>query len=241
MKHLILPAIVFALAVPAHADADTAHHKKVYAEINAKQGGMRRARASAESSGQGAKLDGYFDGGQLRKIVAVTGNGSTEEIYLEGGQPLFVFTSTATKKSKPEETRLYFEDGEIVKWIDSDPSFVAHAEDCEATAEKVKRDTKVFSEALAAAPEKEKSGNVLEGVFSGIEEGDYMHWTMKDKKGQEKSFFVQPDGEGLGPVVENPRKFVGRKCRVRWERRNEEIPEAGGKMEIEIVTGVEWL
>ena len=105
------------------------------------------------------------------------------------------------------------------------------------------------SDVLAEVPLKEPKGGAevqvgtktATGVFRGIEEGDYAHWLMKTDDGEEESYFIlQPDAS-VEKVLENPAKFKGRKCKIRWKESVENIPEAGGKMKIKQVVGVEWL
>jgi hypothetical protein len=80
----------------------------------------------------------------------------------------------------------------------------------------------------------------IEGVFLGVEQGDYAHWKMRDRHGNERSFFILQTDAALERVLADPQEYEGRACRVRWERRKEEIPEAGGRMDLDVLTGVEW-
>ncbi|MEY5019148.1 MAG: hypothetical protein RLZ22_236 [Verrucomicrobiota bacterium] len=82
---------------------------------------------------------------------------------------------------------------------------------------------------------------VVEGTFSGIEWGDYAHWNIKTKDGVQRSFFVLVSDADIEKVLENPEPHVGKACRVTWKKSMEEIPEAGGQMELEQVLAVEWL
>lgn len=88
---------------------------------------------------------------------------------------------------------------------------------------------------------KESPIQTAEGVFLGIEEGDYPHWQMKTADGKELSFFILKSDATIDPVLERPKRFKGRRCRVQWKRSKEDIPEAGGKIELEQVLSVEWL
>ena len=76
---------------------------------------------------------------------------------------------------------------------------------------------------------------------TGIEEGDYFHWNMTSKSGEELSFFLLKTDDAIDKVVENPKAYIGKKCRVTWKKSTENIPEAGGKMEIDSVVSVEWI
>lgn len=94
----------------------------------------------------------------------------------------------------------------------------------------------ITSEDVLAA-DKEKT---LSGTFQGIEQGDYFHWKMTDKKGNEHSFFILATDGSIDAVVDAPEKFVGKACSVKWKSSNVEIPEAGGKMDIDQILSVTW-
>ena len=73
------------------------------------------------------------------------------------------------------------------------------------------------------------------GTFVGIEQGDYAHFQIKDKKGKDDSFIVLRPDKSVQPYLDNPAKLKGREVRVHWKEQT--IPEAGGKMKT--VTKVE--
>lgn len=81
----------------------------------------------------------------------------------------------------------------------------------------------------------------LEGVFSGLEEGDYVHWILRTGTGEDRSFFVLKPDASLEKALADPSAFAGKKCRITWSRSTVNIPEAGGPMEVEQVFSVEWL
>jgi hypothetical protein len=64
---------------------------------------------------------------------------------------------------------------------------------------------------------------------------------MTTKSGEEVSYFIMRPDDSVEKVTENPEKYIGKKCRVTWKKSTENIPEAGGKMEIEQILSVEWL
>ncbi|HSH39359.1 MAG TPA: hypothetical protein VK993_11285 [Chthoniobacterales bacterium] len=78
-----------------------------------------------------------------------------------------------------------------------------------------------------------------DGTFAGIEQGDYAHFLLKDVKGRRESYFILRPDKSVESYLKNPDKLKGRKIRVHWEERNEEIPEAGGKQRIKVVTKVD--
>jgi hypothetical protein len=91
---------------------------------------------------------------------------------------------------------------------------------------------------LSLAGSKAPKGST-EGTFAGIEQGDYAHFLIKDKKGQRESFFILRPDRSVQSYLDNGDELKGRKVRVFWEERNENIPEAGGKQQIKVVTKVE--
>ena len=76
--------------------------------------------------------------------------------------------------------------------------------------------------ALAGSP---KSGST-EGTFIGIDQGDYAHFLIKDKKGQDDSFIILRPDKSVKPYLDNPAKLKGHRVRVHWKEQT--IPEAGG-------------
>jgi len=261
MMKVLLGWISFAVLVAtlqfgsvAYAQEETAHHRKIYAAINAAQTKMRQVNATYRDEPVEFALTGWFEGNELKKIVARSngdGDGVTE-YYLEGQQPLFVFNTyhlgSVSQKGAKVEERLYFQDGAIFRWLTTEkPTPVLHSEDYQATTELYETNCKAFVEALNKA----KSGKAgkgaaaktqqQEGVFIGIEEGDYFHWQLRTAQGEEVSYFIlQPDAS-VDQVVEDPGSYLGRRCVITWQKSMEDIPEAGGKMEIEQIMSVKWL
>ena len=78
-----------------------------------------------------------------------------------------------------------------------------------------------------------------DGTFAGIEQGDYAHFLVKDTKGKPESYFILRPNKSIQSYLDNPERLKGRKVRVYWEERDEQIPEAGGKQRIKVVTKVE--
>lgn len=253
VRPLFLSGALWALVLPAGAQSDTAHHRAVYEEINKAQGAMRKVTASHKDEPTEFALTGYMQDGGLRKIVALCnddGSGAVE-YYLENEQPLFVFSvwykmkEGGGKGAKVEE-RFYFKDGAIFKWLSTEkPAAVLHGEDYQAMAETLNGNCKAFVAALKkgkGAGEKTNAvAKVAVGTFTGIEEGDYFHWNMTSESGEQLSFFLLKTDAAIDKVVENPKAYIGRKCRVTWKKSKQNIPEAGGAMEIDSVVSVEWI
>ena len=89
----------------------------------------------------------------------------------------------------------------------------------------------------AVAEARAKKGQT-DGTFAGIEQGDYAHFLVKQPKGKQESFFILRPDKSVQSYLDNPSKLKGRRVRVYWEERNENIPEAGGKQQIKVVTKV---
>ena len=102
--------------------------------------------------------------------------------------------------------------------------------------------TFLFALALAApaiAESRAKKGQT-DGTFAGIEQGDYAHFLVKvkERKGAQESFFILRPDKSVQSYLDNPTKLKGRRVRLYWEERNENIPEGGGKQQIKVVTRV---
>jgi len=233
-------AAIFAADATAARDPDISHQRQVYKQINDDAGAMQKVTANLPGADGPFALTGWLDGGQPRKITASPGlsGAGSDEFYLENGQPVFVF-STLKKNGTTIEDRVYLENGEIVKWISTDPSFVAHGEDYASMTERLASEVPRYTEALAGGNE-EGNGQVVEGSFTGIEQGDYAHFKLRESDGTERSFFILQTDAAIDRVLADPQEYEGRTCRVRWERRSENIPEAGGPMEIDVLLGIEW-
>lgn len=220
------------------AQEDTSRHREVYQDINNKAAAMQTVSAAHKGEDGEVKLIGWKDAGAMRKIVAKSASGTTE-YYLEHEQPLFVFRVSKDKEGNKVEERLYFKEGDIFKWLTTEKNApVFHAEDYQATTEMHLADCGAYLTAL----QKDKAAALtVDGVFLGVEQGDYTHWNIKTKEGTERSFFVLQTDAGIDKVLEDPKPYQGKSCRIMWKKSVEEIPEAGGRMEIEQVVSVEWL
>lgn len=157
MKRLarLLPVFAAALvAASAHAQEDTAHHRAVYAEINAHLDTLTKVTARVRGESGPVALTGWLEDGAVRKIVATPGNTGTgvDEYFLEDGKPLFVFgTRKNGQTGQRVEERIYFADGRIAKWLSTDKTFVAHGEDYAAFSEQLDALAAIYSAALEKA------------------------------------------------------------------------------------------
>ena len=85
----------------------------------------------------------------------------------------------------------------------------------------------LFIGSSAWAGEK-KPGKLVDGTFLGVEEGDYVHFQIRNSDGEKESFIVLQTHKSVEPYLENPKKMKGRKVRVQWKE--EMIEQAGQKM-----------
>lgn len=252
LRTLLHAATFLVAAAIARAQNDTAHHRAVYNEINANEAALKKATAAHKNDETAFALTGWLDDGEVKKIVAVCGDDGdgVTEYYLEGEQPLFVFNTylkgaEGSKNRAKVEERLYFKDGSIFKWLTTEkPAPVFHGEDYQATTELHTTNCEAFVAALKkgkAADKPKVAAKLTDGTFLGIEEGDYFHWKMRTVDGDEISYFILKPDAAVDKVLENPTAYTGKKCRVTWKKSTENLPEAGGKTEIEQILSVEWL
>jgi hypothetical protein len=256
MKACLLSLALFLTFQCLKAQEETAHHREVYAAINAQEKSLKPVKAIHKEDELTFELKGWKDGDELKKILVTVpgedGDGS-EEFYLENGKPLFVFSHYRTagpkegKAPQRVENRFYFKDGKLFKWLSSERKEVAQKDP--DFASEATRLTSNFDHFVAAfkgkdaAPDKPAptEAKAATGTFTGIEQGDYAHWLMKTQAGEELSYFILKGDESVAKVLAKPKAFIGRRCRVKLKTSMEDIPEAGGKVEIEQVLGVEWL
>lgn len=247
---LHIAAALLSFSVLGHAQSDTSHHRAVYDQINEKEASLKKATATHKDDPTEFALTGWLDGGEVKKIVAKNSDDGegVEEYYLENEKPLFVFstyyqTAESGKRGAKVEERLYFKDGSVFKWLTTEkPAPVFHGEDYAATTERLVTNCAAFVAALKKGKATPKvATKIAEGTFVRIEEGDYFHWNMKSNSGEALSFFIMKPDASVDKVIDNPEAYVGKKCRVTWKKSTENLPEAGGKMEIEQILSVEWL
>ena len=84
----------------------------------------------------------------------------------------------------------------------------------------------------------ERSGTAT-GNFAGIEQGDYAYLQLKTGAGEPQSFMILQVDKSVQSFVDNPKKLMGRKIRVHWRERMENIPDAGGKTKVKVVERIE--
>lgn len=83
---------------------------------------------------------------------------------------------------------------------------------------------------LPSAQARTPKTGVTDGTFVGIDQGDYAHLAIKDKKNHDDSFIILRVDKSVQPYLDNPAKLKGHKVRVHWKEQM--IPEAGELMKI---------
>lgn len=250
-KLFLLQALLALLLLPlgSYAQEDTAHHRAVYQQIKEQEKMLLKATATYEDTPLVFALTGWLKEGRIKKIVARSSEdgAGTEEYYLEDEKPLFVYSTYSrnhlSKAPQKVENRLYFRDGHIFKWLTNDStSGILHSEDYAAETERLTTNCAAFIKALKATSKKQAAKTqVTEGIFLGIEQGDYSHWNVRTSTGKELSLFVLQPDSSIDKALENQEAFTGKKCKVTWKKSIEDIPEAGGKIEVDQILSVEWL
>ncbi len=247
-RFLLSALVISLLSLGVRAEDDTAHHRAVYAATNAALPRLKKVTATFKDDPIEFALTGWLQDGEVKKIVATNSTDEgEEEYYLEKEAPLFVYNTyrTGAGRGAKIEERVYFRDGRIIKWLTSEkPAPVFHGEDDRATTERIVTNTRNFVGALKKGKSSAKAApaaNTIEGTFLGIEEGDYAHWQMRKKSGEEVSLFILRPDASVEKVIANPKSYRGRTCRVTFKKTTENIPEAGGRMEVEQIVRVEWV
>lgn len=145
-------------ALPGVASDEIQQIRDIYATVNAKADSLREVQTKfADASGE-TNLTGCLEGQDVLKIIVQRqGRKGTEEIYLNKGEPVFLYTryhrSPGAADSVPPvvEERIYLKDGKIIRWLSNDPSFVPHAEDEQGMTEQISTETPKFVRALRDA------------------------------------------------------------------------------------------
>ena len=239
--------VIGAILVPTGylwAQADTASHRALYAEINARAADLTQSRTTLDDDDVTWQLTGWFDGQTLHKIHATVpgedGDGF-EEYYLQDAQPVFVFRSykAATEAGKIED-RFYFRQGRLFRWLGNDKKIISpESPEFAAEATRLKENYARFVAKLINKPVPAVA-NQTSGKFLRIDQGDYFHWVIEDAQGNEHTFFIlQPDAV-IQKTLDAPEKYIGKRCRVSWSQSQVNIPEAGGMQDITQITSVSW-
>lgn len=256
MKRLAAALFVLALGIggATAASDSTAEQKRVYAEVNDNLGGMQKLRAEVELPGApvAAGVTTWSDDGVVRKISIIYpgDHGDTVEDYYyggseDGGELMFVFQRIETRAidgshASARENRYYFRDGHLFLWLDdkrhqvspSSDAFSRAEEDLTAASDAV-LDTVVAPEPTSGStPTVPDDAEELTGTFDGIEQGDYAYLKL-EVDGEERSFIILETDAAIDKLIDDPDSYMGEEITVVWQAGEEDLPEAGGKVEVE--------
>lgn len=250
--------VAAALLIPAldagAAPDPTAEHRRVHTEINDSLGEMTRQAFSVDFPGAPVPAEAivWTENGLPRKVqVTYPGDhGRTGEAYYlkpvgNGVQLLFVYAAVTTQavdgsNSTLREYRYYFRDGEMFRWLDENKQPVPQNSDEFKAKESELLDT--LSTVLESRPDSggAQAGNRVEettGTFAGIEQGDYSYLQLK-VGGEEQSFMILATDDAIERLLDAPNKYMGKRITVVWQTAMENIPEAGGRIEVTKVLSV---
>jgi hypothetical protein len=251
---VLLLALPLLLAAPAGHGADdaTAHHRKVYAEVNRDLATYQVAKSTFEIAGAPSEtlVTTWKENGTLRRMdVRYPGDhGDTvQQFYYDHAGLVFIFETVTTatidgSRSSRREDRYYFKDGRLIRWLDGEKRSVSPATRDFADKEaELLRASQLFSSTMAAetkSPASKAPPDSVTGRFEGFEEGDYTHLLLKSGA-QVRSFFVLRTDESIERLLKHRNRYIGKEIRVYWKSSVEDIPEAGGKTRIDSVVSVQ--
>jgi len=247
---------LFSLAGAAFAASDpTAEHKRVYQEVNDNLAGMEQKAFQLDMPDDPvpAEVTAWSDDGDVRKLrIVYPGDhgDTTDEFYFEGndagGQLLFVYERIETQavdgsNASSRENRYYFRDGKLFRWLDGDRQQVSPKSEDFARTEQDLLD--ISDAALAEAGDGGRQSITATdaqesiGTFTGIEQGDYTYLKLQ-VDGEERSFMILDTDDAIEKLLDNPDAYIGKQIAVSWQTSEEDIPEAGGKTEVDKVLTV---
>lgn len=198
---------------------------------------------------------GWFQGQQLAKIEVehASSHGSTiEVIYFDGAYPvladqrIYVDPMSSEPRFLQWSQRFIFENGapEALQVTDNaggkgvtrvySPGQAAFTVRFLEIQDVIQRVKPVLMQARMA-----EIGplQVSDGVFLGIEQGDYFHLAIKTPVGEESFFLLRTD-ETLDRLYGEEEAYIGKPITVFWRTIREMIPEAGGSMDLDVAVAV---
>lgn len=168
-----------------------------------------------------------------------------EQLYFADGKLFSVLHKEARFEAgnAADTSGLEFVAVPLSEYEGADEAYAVHQRLAATLASRLKGLVEELSDGPGSGQDGEEAGPVetLSGTFLGIEQGDYFHWDMKTEKGEQVSFFIWETNEEIDKVMQSPEKYLGKKCQVTWQKATEDIPENGGKTEIEKILTVKWI
>lgn len=80
-----------------------------------------------------------------------------------------------------------------------------------------------------------------DGIFSGTEQGDYLHLDISQADGSVETFFVVTRDDSIDAIVKDVSGSKGKRIRVHWVERMQALPEAGEPTRLKICQRIEVL
>ncbi|MDX2301371.1 MAG: hypothetical protein NW226_01170 [Microscillaceae bacterium] len=112
----------------------------------------------------------------------------------------------------------------------------------EQTQESAKQDTSQATENEVDTQDENQPENNTEqadagqevtiGTFVGIDQGDYFYFRVKPDQGEELSLMVLQGDETYRKIEAAPDTYIGKKIKVYWMATKENLPEAGGEVDV---------
>lgn len=253
---LLIPLL---LGVSGAKAADpTAEHRAVYAEVNDSLGSMRKTTFTLDLADAPVPVEGtaWRQAGQVRKIRLVFpgdhGDSLQEYYYTPGADLLFVYEAVTTQSinggsATLQEHRHYFQDGRMFRWLapDRQPVTTKSADfrqreldlldlsslALEAVDRTTARPTGNTGGKTGGSPPNAGAARETTGIFTGIESGDYSYLLLKTGT-EEQSYMILQTDDALDRLLADPDRYIGKRITVVWQTAREDIPEAGGRVEV---------
>lgn len=252
----VLAACVLSCSFGAQAaDAPTAEHRRLYAEINATLNTLTRQVYSVQVDDAPVPLEiqtwsSGADGDIPEKMVsrAVEDHGDTTQEFYFGPagsrrELRFIFEVITTQAidgshKTVQENRYYFRDGKMFRWLD--PSKQPVPPESSAFKDKANALKMLTHDLLAYAPQADRSSKApqaagqveeISGTFVGIEEGDYIHLFLKRGK-RTLGFYVLDSNPQIDLLLADPEQYQGKPITVMAQTSIETLESAGGPVKI---------
>lgn len=213
----------------------------------------------------------WFDGGTFRRVKASQqGDGGllTRDFYYDAaGKLRFASVTLASGAKGPDkpatvvEERFDFDNGELVSYIGADKQPVVNTaasfKEMEKALLAMSADLVERIEGSTAYVGMVSGGDDVEakkalvgtvfgagytdGVFSGVEQGDYLHLDLLQADGEVTTFFVIQKDPSMDSILADPEKSKGTKIRVHWTEKMQAIPEADDAARLKTCDRIEIL
>jgi hypothetical protein len=197
---------------------------------------------------QPVTVKAWTENGVLRKMTvdAPDDHGATlEELYYKDGVLAYMVETTLTSPmdkspDRSSQSHYVFADGEMILWLDQKGA-ARPRDSADFTVHAVQ--ISQVSGLLAAQMTAQRLGQIgpiqhTSGRFAGIEEGDYYYLNLETPNGEGASFFILQTDPTLEALLNSPDAYMGKELMVYWQSMVENIPQAGGDIQIERAVAV---